>query len=121
VINPFRLTRPCANCPFRRDRPFHLSRRRAAEIADSLHNSEGFHCHKTTVLVPSEEDESLVAGPRSQLCAGALATMERDGQRTAIMHLGVRLGLYDPDLLDAENQPVYRGLDAWVASFPEER
>lgn len=38
---------PCADCPFRSDRPFFLSPERVDEIADASHADLGFSCHGT--------------------------------------------------------------------------
>lgn len=42
----YRLVRPCADCPFRADRPFHL---RAGRVADIEHGTRilPFTCHNT--------------------------------------------------------------------------
>lgn len=45
----YKLKRPCANCPFRREGGIPLTRGRIREIAGMMLHSQGgsFPCHKT--------------------------------------------------------------------------
>lgn len=112
--DPFRLRKVCGDCPFRADVPFlGLGTERVGEIARSLRDGASFHCHKT--LDYDDEDDSVVES--SQMCAGALATMEKGGEPNQSMRIAERLGLYDPEEFDWQGQPVHEGLDAWEAAL----
>lgn len=122
--SPFRLRKVCSTCPFRADEEFMgLSAERVSEIADSLRSGSSFHCHKTLDYdreFETEEEEASVMGPvveSSQICAGALATMEKGGEANQSMRIAERLGLYDPTEFDWEGQPVHEGLDAWESAL----
>lgn len=112
-----RLTTPCANCPFRSDRPFHLTPARALEIATCLREGGDFPCHKTLDYDhPTEDGRPDQNGPGANRCAGMLIVMEKSGLRNRIMQIAQRLGLYDPAKLQMD-APVYESLDAWLASY----
>jgi hypothetical protein len=109
------LVTPCKKCPFRTDVEPYLRTERAQEIADSLHAGTEFPCHETTVRkVDDEGNDTLADGPRSRFCAGAMATMEREGNPNQMLRVAERLGFYDPAKLAAREQPVYRSLSDWV-------
>lgn len=115
---PYTLKSPCADCPFRSDRPFHLTPERADEIADHLRsNDSDFHCHKT-VDYSSDDGEGRVAS-KTRVCAGALITMEKENVSTQAMRIAERLGLYDHSALDMD-APVYDSLEQWQRSFRPE-
>lgn len=85
----FDLTRPCAHCPFRSDRPFGL--RRAAEIATALFERDlTFICHETLDLA------------EHQHCAGALILHEKLGRPNWRIRFAAQLGLFDPARLHIE-------------------
>ena len=112
--SPFRLQKVRADCPFRRDVPFHgLDTERVEEIAESLRAGASFHCHKT--LDYDADGDPVVES--SQVCAGALATMEKGREPNQSMRVAERLGLYDPEEFDWESQPVHDGLDDWEAAL----
>lgn len=132
--NIYTLKGPCSNCPFRSDKPFYLDEDRVTEIAESLRDGATFYCHKTVVyddppesqdLDPEasdacddEESDPSFSGRitnRARACAGALATMEREGRPNQIMRIAHRLGFYDPENLD-KDAPVYPSLAAWTAA-----
>lgn len=132
----YTLKSPCANCPFRSDKPFHLDSDRVKEIADSLRDTPEapggtFYCHKTITYNSGAEERSDDGHdddaesddfngritPRSRACAGALATLEKEQRPNQIMRIAERLGLYDMKRLDHENAPVYESLDAWEAAM----
>lgn len=116
--NPFGLRGPCADCPFRSDKPFHLGPGRRQEIADGLRAGADFPCHKTIDYTAHEDEGRGQRTPGTQWCGGALATIERgDEGPNQSMRIGERLGLYDPSRIDPD-APVHDGLDEWVAADP---
>lgn len=108
---PFALRRPCADCPFRCDVEFYLHPDRAVEIADSLRSDQTFNCHRT--LEYTDDGPQYV--DRTNFCAGALKTVLNGGdlRYNAPMQIAERLGVFDPDKLQAD-MPVFEDLDAWV-------
>ena len=88
----FELMRPCADCPFRSDRVFHL--RRAGEIAEAVFRGDlTFACHNTL-------------RKNQQHCAGALILHEKAGRPNWRIRFAALLGLFDPAQLHME-APVY--------------
>lgn len=85
----FNLKKPCADCPFRTDKPHQkgwLGRERAQEIADAITQLDGtFTCHKTL-----QQPQAL-----QQHCAGAMIMLEHLEQPNQMMRIAERLGLYD--------------------------
>lgn len=97
-------TAPCDNCPFRSDKPFHLSKGRVREIQAGCVRGT-FPCHKTTEAGGCED-------PKAEThCAGALILMEKLEQPSQMMRIAERLGMYDRTKLKMEF-PVY---DSWRA------
>lgn len=111
----YTLKSPCANCPFRNDNPTYLREERAREIAASLRSGSTFYCHKTVDYVEDPEDDGTEGriGSRGRACAGALATMEKEGTPHQMVRIAERLGIYDPSVLDMDS-PVYDSLTEWV-------
>lgn len=102
----FDLVRPCADCPFRSDKKFHLARGRAREILRGItREDKTFSCHKTNAR--DDEDGDLVETADSQHCAGALIMLERMERPNQMMRIAERLGLYDRRKLDMSS-PVYK-------------
>jgi hypothetical protein len=103
----YTMTKPCPECPFRRDgagaNPVRLMLGRVDEIAGVMLNPQGgeFPCHKTTVEDEDDDDESgRCTTPDSQHCAGALIFAEKNDNHTGMMKIAGRLGMYDPRKLD---------------------
>lgn len=109
IESTFRLSKVCADCPFRSDREFHLRTERIREIRDSLKEQGTFHCHKT---VDYSGGEGTVV-QKTQFCAGARATMENTGFTPILLRLAIMMEL-DIPLFDAGAQPVYSSLDEWA-------
>ncbi len=112
---------PCDNCPFRKDKKFHLRAARAVDIAEGLLRGESFHCHKT-IDYGSAEDGEIDARPfnyAEQFCGGALAMLTKQGHFTQMMQIGERLGVWDPSTMDPD-APVYENLDEFVAAMSDE-
>lgn len=117
-MTDYALRTPCADCPFRADKTFHLRPERAAEIARALRSNAGdFHCHKTVNY--DDGLEGSIEQGKTKVCAGALITMEKSGLSTQNMRIAGRLGLYDPARLDMD-APVYDDLSAWLRAFAPE-
>jgi hypothetical protein len=106
----FSLRGPCADCPFRNDRPFFLTPERVDEIADSLHADLGFSCHKTNAF--DEDDGQAVVTENSRECGGVMAMLERMDRPSQVMRIGERLGMYDRHRIDSD-APVYDSIDEW--------
>lgn len=122
-FNPYRLTKPCHDCPFRNDRPGYLTKARVEEIWDSLVTS-GFPCHKTTVHVmvqnpddPDEFEDDVQETENSQQCAGMLILLEKQKKPSQLMQVMERLDVYHPEKLDM-SQPVY---DSWDEMIEAQR
>lgn len=97
----FNLVRPCAECPFRNDRPGYL--RRAKEISDGLLTDGTFTCHKTNTY---DDDGDAMETSDSEHCAGALILLEKLGRPDQMMRWMERLGAYDYKRLDMDS-PVF--------------
>lgn len=107
----FDLRGPCADCPFRTDKPFYLGERRAAEIADSMVDDDApFTCHKTIDYSSGEPNVT----DNGRACAGAMVILEKMGHPNQEMRIAERLGWYDPARLDMD-APVPDSMDEWVA------
>jgi hypothetical protein len=89
----FDLTKPCDNCPFRKDVEGYLTPARAEEIANDLERAT-FQCHKTT------KAGGASPGTTAQHCAGALIAMAKSDRLGDMQQVAERLRLYDPSRLD---------------------
>ncbi len=106
----FKLKRPCANCPWRKDVARFLSPERYRELAAVvLLNGESFHCHKT---VDYSEPEGQIVDT-SKLCAGAMIMARKLGSDLQIVQIAQRLGIHTEVKLDME-APVYDTLSGFV-------
>ena len=101
----YRLTRPCADCPFRSDRPFFLGPGRVMKIKRDT-ELYPFGCHNTVDYGGDKPADHEIAH-----CAGALILREKLGRRSLVMRLAQQVGKYDPAKLDMD-APVY---DSWEA------
>ncbi len=72
----FKLTRPCANCPFRKSQGhlFGLHPERLQEILEA----PAFQCHKTVDY--DTESGVGVAGDKPQQCAGLMGLLHKAGR-----------------------------------------
>lgn len=113
--NIFRLKKACADCPFRADVHPYLTVESAQEKADSLRDGYGFHCHKT---LDYGTDTGIPENkPGTQMCAGAIRTLQAEHNENLIMSLGRMLGNYDEKTLADDTAPIYGGLNEWVDSY----
>lgn len=107
--NPYGLTSPCDQCPFRRDVPGFLREGSVREIETTLERAE-FHCHKTLDYSGDEEDGEGRETPRTKHCAGALIMLEKMEAPSQMMRICERVDLYKPDELDMA-APVFDDFD----------
>lgn len=109
---PFGLTSPCSNCPFRSDGAgIPLRRARVREIDRALIRHT-FSCHKTT---GHDDDGEPVDLPTTMHCAGALILLEKIERPSQMMRIGERLGIYDRHKLNMQ-APVYPSFQAMEAA-----
>ncbi len=90
--NPFKLTSPCFNCPFRNDGAIELQEGRLQGIIESLGDDRnGFPCHKTvhakTGGTWSDDDGSYNASGKEQQCAGAMAYLMKMGRQPIALRI----------------------------------
>jgi hypothetical protein len=108
------LTKPCDLCPFTIGSTFEGSmvRERAEEIADSLRGGGMFPCHKTT---------EAGGGKNHLWCAGALGTMENEGNvmDNQMVRICGRLGMLNDPAELVGLDTLYATLDDWVDSHEE--
>ena len=110
--NPFSMTKPCVDCPFRVARKFPLPRARKAEIARAvIGEGRAFPCHKTTQFDGDGAFEPDV--DRNKQCAGAMILALKENRPTDIMQVGERLGWFDPAAL-TDRDDVYHSFAEWV-------
>jgi len=102
---PYGLTSPCADCPFRRDVTPYIRARRVLEIEEALERAE-FPCHKTTDLEDEDPESEHIPGPDEMHCAGALILLEKLKRPSQMMRISERVGLYDSSKLNMA-APVY--------------
>jgi hypothetical protein len=113
----FDLTRPCGDCPFRSDRPFHMRPERVREILGDERKGHrrrwwpaaSFPCHKTVVYT----DRGTHVPATAQQCAGVMAILHREGRPNDAMQIAERFGLWDPARLDP-TAPFYDSTDAAI-------
>lgn len=104
-FNPYALKKPCANCPFIKDREaaIELQPGRVEGIIKSLidGSASSFACHKTTHsgewVETDDGEETYQSSGKEQQCAGSLAVLEKIGHRTQLMQVMGRMGSYKPE------------------------
>ena len=96
--------KPCANCPFRTDIKFELSKRRRIEIADGMLNDQVFLCHKQLKLP--------IAARRP--CVGS--AMVLDKQEGVLTNMAYRMHcmLNDFPSQYANGVPVFNSLNEFI-------
>lgn len=115
----FDLTRPCGNCPFRSDRPFHMRPDRVRQILGGARDrrwwpAQSFPCHKTIIYGEDENGNEKTTIPASaQQCAGVMAILHREERPNDAMQIAERLGLWDPATLDP-TAPFYQSTQAAI-------
>lgn len=112
-VKVFKLKRPCADCPWRKDVYRYLSPGRYKELAhDVILQGRSFHCHKT---VDYSEEEGLVT-ETSKMCAGAMILARKAGFDLQAIQLAERLGLCPPVQLDM-SAPIYDSVSGFVTGI----
>jgi hypothetical protein len=112
------VTKPCANCPFRRDGFIPLHAERVEEIAEGMLSTQGasFACHKT---LKDDEDGDTVITSDSAHCAGALIFAEKNDNATQMMRICERLGVYDARKLEPHHDLVFDDLDEMLEAHAQ--
>ena len=109
----FTLKDPCANCPFRTDKPHQqrwLGRARAEDICSSLiDKQQTFQCHKTLDLT---ED-------KHQHCAGAMIMLEHMNSPNQMMRIAERVGMYDSTAINM-SAPVFTDSEDFIEFHSED-
>lgn len=106
---------PCAQCPFRTDRPAFLTKRRARNIVQAIMAQADFYCHKT-VDYEGEADGQVTAD--SKVCAGFAVLCENMNKPTQMMRILERIGMYDARRLN-RNAPVHQTAAAFIQAQPK--
>jgi hypothetical protein len=93
----YRLKKPCANCPFRKQGAIHLAPGRLDGIIDTLmlDDFSTFQCHKTVHSPQGGEwDDEGNYQPSGQeaMCAGAAAYLMKAGRPTVGMRVALITG-----------------------------
>lgn len=113
----FNLTRPCAECPFRKTGGVRLTEARAREVAGYFVNVDNrvpwtgstFPCHKTVQDVDEndESDDARWLSAEWELCAGGvLFALKQGGMLPSIVQLARRLGQLKTDELQGRDEIV---------------
>lgn len=104
----YKLKRPCANCPFRREGGIPLRPGRIREIAGMMLDSQGgsFPCHRTVDQDDREESSE-------QHCAGALAFAHKQYVMPQLARIMMRLGAFNPDKLESLDE-VWNDINEWL-------
>lgn len=118
----FRLTKPCHNCPFRREGGIRLTPARAREIARGQTDSQGlvFPCHKTVNYDEYDGDEEYTPQKGNQYCAGALNFALNSGALNQLMRIAARIGLWKPDAM-RERDACFKNEREMVAAQRKQR
>lgn len=114
----YKLTRPCAHCPFRSDIAPYLMAARVREIERGLERGE-FSCHETLDDDAWQDDDEgepeYNPSGQEEHCAGALILLEKLDRPSQMMRIAERLGLYDRRKLDM-NAPVFDSFEEMEAA-----
>jgi hypothetical protein len=105
------LTKPCADCPFRKEGGILLRRARIMDIAAAVTSNPGttFSCHKTVQHHDVDDDDDAsdrIPGADEQHCAGALLFAKKQNALgfPQMQRIAMRLRLFDPNALTTEAQ-----------------
>jgi hypothetical protein len=98
----YKLTTPCAKCPFRTDIEPYIRKARIADIERGLERGQ-FPCHQT---FEHDDDGGYRDTDAVQHCAGALILMEKLERSSQMMRIMERIGAYDHRKLNMD-APVF--------------
>lgn len=105
VDTAFKVKKPCANCPFRKEGAIPLRAGRLEGIIEFLLEDDNnlFPCHKTVVRISDDLDEDGVdkTNGEASACAGALSYLVKLGRIPVAMRIADRLQLINIDDWDA--------------------
>jgi hypothetical protein len=107
--NPYSLKKPCANCPFLKDKSkaIDLHPERVPGIVKDLLTGEAtsFSCHKTvhnrktggTWTEDEDGNEVYEQSGNEKQCAGSLIMMQKLGVENQLMQVMRRMHVYNPE------------------------
>ena len=110
-MDPFKLKKPCANCPFNKVGAIELAEGRLDDIVQTLlsDDRQNFHCHKTvhhpkggTWEETEDGQEKYVPSGHESLCAGASIYLLKLGRPSVSMRLGMAFKLLDFQALEEQ-------------------
>lgn len=96
---PFKVSKPCSNCPFRNDsQAIDLNAGRKEDIIEGLLSGRepSFPCHKTVYGNGSRKPK----GDTWSLCPGAAAVARKFGRDTTLIQVATRLGAISDNFLE---------------------
>ena len=90
----FKLTKPCANCPFLKQGAIPLNPGRLEGIIHDIERDANFICHKTAHGTGADVDEegNYTGNGKEQPCAGAIIYFEKQGRSTQLVQVMTRMG-----------------------------
>lgn len=106
----------CSACPFRTDRPFHLSPERAREFAQQVDDGT-FDCHQTVTF---DDDGDQVRNANTQTCVGGRVMLLPGRSRLEGFAEWSGVLRHEPH----PDQPVFASIEEWLAAvdaMPENR
>jgi hypothetical protein len=113
----FSVTKPCKDCPFRKENDGMLQPGRLEGTIRALHDNKPFHCHKTIDYSKSRKMKQV---EHARYCGGSMIYLEKARNTNLPMRMGLLWGYYDPDKLSGHEDVIEPlGLDRYVRS-PEE-
>jgi hypothetical protein len=107
---PYKLKRPCDNCPFLKQGGIRLAPARASGLVENALSEQGndFPCHKT---VEYEDDQPPNTQDASH-CVGSIIFSLKHDVETQMMRIAARLRLYDPAEIMADKKAVASVFDS---------
>ena len=101
IAHHLRLTKPCENCPFRREGAIELREGRVEGIVEGLlaDDRSTFHCHKTVHSKGGGRWDAkgrYKASGKEAMCAGAAAVLMKRGRPTVAMRLAFTAKIAEP-------------------------
>lgn len=89
-FKPYKLKRPCSNCPYLKGTPLFLNRMRAEGLArDVFFHGGTFACHKTT---ETDDDGEVILTAKQSECAGAAIMQLKTNNPSQWMQISIRMG-----------------------------